>query len=328
MGGDSLLVEAFRRRRLLHIPARNREFLLTVYKRACIFTSRISGGRPRSDRNPNFSGGRLTCSRPERGDTMLRKLFHRLRASLRRGKIEREMERELRFHLEMETAENIRRGMSEEEARRVALLSFGGVERTKENLRDARGLGWLEDMLQDFRYALRALRRKPGFAAIALLTLALGIGTTTVMFTVINGVLLKPLPVPEPDRLLALQEQTEKPSQVGNLLSFTYPNFLDCRRESRSMDMTAWRFSGGTVSERGEAEYVSGFQISSELFSVLGVSLSQGRAFLHEEDRLGAAPVSSSATVCGSAATAGVPQRSVRSLFLMERPIPLSASRP
>src|SRR5262245_4220115 len=69
MGGDSLLVEAFRRRRLLRIPARKRGFLLTVYKRACIFTSRISGGRPRSDRNPTFCGGRLTCSRPERGDT-------------------------------------------------------------------------------------------------------------------------------------------------------------------------------------------------------------------------------------------------------------------
>jgi putative ABC transport system permease protein len=175
---------------------------------------------------------------------MLHELFHRLRASLRRGKIEREMDAEMRFHLEMETSKNIRRGMNEEEARRAALLSFGGVEQTKENLRDARGLGWLEDMLQDFRYALRALRRKPGFAVVALLTLALGIGTTTVMFTVINGVLLKPLPYPEPDRLLTLQEQTEKPSQFGNLLSFTYPNFLDCKRESRSLDIAAWRFSG------------------------------------------------------------------------------------
>jgi predicted permease len=222
---------------------------------------------------------------------MLRKLFHRLFASLRRGKTEREMERELRFHLEMEMAENIRRGMSEKEARRAALLSFGGVEQTKENLRDARGLRWFEDMLLDFRYTLRTLRSKPGFAAVAILTLALGIGATTVMFTVINSVLLKPLPYPEPDRLITLQEQTEKPTQYGNLWTVAYPNFLDCKRESRSLDMAAWRYSGGAVSGSWEAEYVDGFQVSSELFSLLGVAFSLGRAFLPEEDRLGAPPV-------------------------------------
>ena len=187
--------------------------------------------------------------------------------------------RRMRFHLEMETAENIRQGMNEEEARRAALLSFGGVDQAKENLRDARGLRWLEDMLLDFRYTLRTLRSKPGFAAVALLTLALGIGATTVMFTVINSVLLKPLPYPEPDRLITLQEQTEKPTQFGNLWTVAYPNFLDCKRESRSLDMGAWRYSGGTVSGSGEAEYVDGFQVSSELFSVLRVSFSQGRAF-------------------------------------------------
>jgi predicted permease len=222
---------------------------------------------------------------------MLRKLFHRLFASLRRRKIEGEMERELRFHLEMATAENIRRGMSEEDARRAALLSFGGVERTKEDLRDARGLRWLEDLPQDFRYALRTLRRNPGFAAVALLTLALGIGATTVMFTVVNSVLLKPLPYHEPDRLLTLQEQTEKATQWGNLWAFTYPNYLDCKRESRFLDMAASRYGGGTVSAGGNAEYIVGREVSSDLFSVLGINLFQGRAFLPEEDRPGAAPV-------------------------------------
>ncbi|MBO0860348.1 MAG: ABC transporter permease [Chloracidobacterium sp.] len=222
---------------------------------------------------------------------MLRKLFYRLSASLRRGKIERQMERELRFHVEMETAEKIRRGMSEEDARRSAMLSFGGVERTKEELRDARGLRWLEDLPQDLRYTLRILRRNPAFAAVTLLTLALGIGATTVMFTVINSVLLKPLPYREPDRLVTLQEQTEKATQYGNLWAFAYPNYLDCKRESRFLDMAAKRYSGGTVSANGNAEYVVGREVSSDLFSVLGIDLVQGRPFLPDEDRLGAAPV-------------------------------------
>jgi putative ABC transport system permease protein len=264
---------------------------LTVYKRACIFPPEYLEERRDRAEIRTFAEDARPLGVLKWRNTMLRKLFHRLRASLRRGKIEREMERELRFHLEMETSKNIRRGMSEEEARRAALLSFGGVEQTKENLRDVRDLGWLEDLLYDFRYALRALRRKPGFAAVALLTLALGIGATTVMFTVINSVLLKPLPYHEPDRLLALQEQTEKPTQYGNLWMFAYSNFLDCKRESRSLDMAASRYSGGTVSGRGEAEYVVGREISSNLFSVLGGAFLQGRAFLPEEDRPGAAPV-------------------------------------
>src|SRR5262249_29257586 len=161
----------------------------------------------------------------------------------------------------------------------------------KEDLRDARGLRWLEDLSQDFRYALRTLRRNPGFAAVALLTLALGVGSTTVMFTVVNSVLLKPLPYHEPDRLLKLQEQTEKSNQYGNLWAFAYPNYLDCKRESRFLDMTATRYSGGTVSANGNAEYIVGREVSSDLFSVLGINLVQGRPFLPEEDRPGAAPV-------------------------------------
>src|SRR5216683_6012840 len=191
----------------------------------------------------------------------------------RRKKMEEQLEKELRFHLEQHANELIAKGYSPGEARRQARLALGGPEQVKENWRDARGTRWLEDLLQDFRYALRMLRKQPGFAAVALLTLALGSGATTVMFTVVNGVLLKPLPYPEPDRLVRLQEQTEQATRWGNLWAFAYPNFLDCRRESRSLIMAAWRYAGGTVSAPGEAEYVDGHQISSDLFPVLGVPL-------------------------------------------------------
>ncbi len=209
----------------------------------------------------------------------------------RRDHMEEQLEKELRFHLEQHTADLIAQGHEPETARRQARLALGGPEQVKEECRDARGTRWLEDLLQDFRYALRTLRQKPGFAAVALCTLALGIGATTVMFTVINGVLLKPLAYPEPDRLVTLHERTEKATQFGNLWAFTYPNFLDCQRESRSLAMAAWTWGGGTVSKPGQAEYVDGRQISSELFSILGVTLSRGRAFRLDEDRPGAAPV-------------------------------------
>src|SRR5438477_10434836 len=114
--------------------------------------------------------------------------------------MEDQLEKELRFQLDEHASELIARGLYPDEARRQARLALGGPEQVKENCRDARGTRWLEDLWQDLRYAVRTLRQKPGFAALALLTLSLGIGATTVMFTVINGVLLKPLPYPDAAR--------------------------------------------------------------------------------------------------------------------------------
>jgi predicted permease len=211
--------------------------------------------------------------------------WHRL---WRRKQMEDQLDRELRFHLDQHAADLIARGLPPDKAYRDARIALGGPQQVKEQCRDARGTRWLEDLLQDIRYALRTLRHKPGFAAVALSTLALGIGATTVMFTVVNGVLLKPLLYPEPERLLTLHGQTDK---YGEQWGFSYPDFRDYQRNSHSSAIAAWNYNGGTLSEPGEAEYVEGRQISSELFTVLGIPLARGRAFLPEEDRPGAPPV-------------------------------------
>jgi predicted permease len=209
-----------------------------------------------------------------------------------RGQLESELEKELRFHIEQHTLELQAQGFPPDEARRRARLALGGPEQVKESCRDARGTRWLEDFVQDFRYTLRTLSHRPGFAAVILLTLALGIGATTAMFTIINGVLLKPLPYFQPDRLVSLQEKTEQATQYGNLWAFAYPNFLDCRRDVRSLaPLAAWRGSGGTLSGSADSEYVNAMQVSAEFFPALAVNPVQGRAFLPEDNRLGAAPV-------------------------------------
>jgi predicted permease len=205
--------------------------------------------------------------------------------------MESQLDKEMRFHLDQHVNELTAQGLSPDEAQRQARLALGGPEQVKEQCRDARGTRWVEDLFQDMRFALRMLRKNPGFAVVALLTLALGSGATTVMFTVVNGVLLRPLPYPDPSKLMALQERTDQANRFGNLWSFTYPNFLDCQRESKSLDMAAWRFGGGAIREPEKAEYVQGREVSSGLFAVLGVTLERGRGFSTQEDSPGGTPV-------------------------------------
>jgi predicted permease len=210
----------------------------------------------------------------------------------RRSQQETELDKELRFHLEQHALDLQAKGFPPDEAQRRARLALGGPEQVKESCRDARGTRWVEDFLQDFRYSLRTLSHRPGFAAVILLTLALGIGATTAIFTIIDGVLLKPLQYFQPDRLVTLQEKTEQATQYGNLWAFAYPNYLDCKRDVDSLaPFAAWRGSGGTLSGAGDSEYANAMQVSAEFFPALHVNPVQGRAFLPEDDRLGAAPV-------------------------------------
>jgi len=212
----------------------------------------------------------------------------RLRSLFRRRRVEQDLHDELQFHVDALTARHIARGLMPDDARRAAQREMYGTEGLKERCRDARRVGWIEDLVRDGRYALRTMCRRPGFAVVAVATMALGSGATTLMFTVVNSVLLKPLASVEPEKVVTLRGHREGYNAAWG---FSYPDFLDAQRQSRSLTLAAWKSGGGTVSQPGEAAYVSGSDISSDLFAVLGFRIAAGRVFTAEDDRPGAAPV-------------------------------------
>src|SRR5579863_530870 len=145
----------------------------------------------------------------------LRALFLRLGGLFSSERRERELAAEMDSHLRMHIEDNLRRGMSATEARRNALIKLGGIEQAKQNYRDRRGLPFLETLLQDLRFAFRTLHNSPGFTTIAVLTLALGIGANTAVFSVVYAVLLQPLPYKDASRLIVLNETTPKVGTVS-----------------------------------------------------------------------------------------------------------------
>jgi predicted permease len=215
--------------------------------------------------------------------------WHRLFHS---RKNEEALEKELSFHLDQHTSDLIAQGYSPDEARRQARLALGGPEQVKEMCRDARGTRWLGDLLQDLRYGVRILAKHPGFTAVAVLALALGIGVNTAILSAVNGFVLRPLPVDKPDELVVSYWGRKTDTHVWG--HFSYPNYVDLRDQNKSFSaLCAWSETSAGISSTdsrnsgdGErAEVVWGELVSGNYFDVMGVKPVLGRAILPEEDR-------------------------------------------
>ena len=211
-------------------------------------------------------------------------LFHRERR-------DRELAVELESHLQMHIDDHVRRGMDPAEARRRALIQLGGVEQAKEMVRDRRAVPLLDHLLQDVRFAIRILAKTPAITAVALLSLALGIGANTAIFSLIDTVLLRQLPVEKPEELVQLMQAS--PGQASDSFpSFTNPTWEKVRdRQDVFSGAFAWRARKFDLADGGEAQYVRGLWASGEFFNALGVQPAAGRVFTAADDRRGCSGV-------------------------------------
>jgi putative ABC transport system permease protein len=190
------------------------------------------------------------------------------------------MTEEMRLHLDLQTEKNIAAGMNPIEARYAARRQFGGVEQIKEQCREQRGI-WFNDALGDLRYGLRQLRKAPGFATVAILTLAIGIGATTAIFSIVNSVLLRPLDYPDSDQLVALRETFPPDNRPGPVSWASYYRWAD--RAVSFSNLAASRFGSGNLIGAGDSERVSTLQVTMNYLTTLGVQPMIGRGFLPEE---------------------------------------------
>jgi putative ABC transport system permease protein len=221
--------------------------------------------------------------------TWLRVFIHRLRGLFLKRKLERDLEDEIRSHLDLQIEDNQRRGMSPDEARSAALRKFGGVEQVKEVYRDRRGLPLLETTLQDLRYGLRMLLKHKGFTVVAVLTLALGIGANTAIFSVVNTVLLRPLDHPKPDQLMYLTAEAPAIGSTRNALSV--PEYTEFRQMNQSFAAVGAYSTGGAAYTTGEVNVTAGdrplrvrsISVDAHLLTALSIQPEQGRFFSDEE---------------------------------------------
>jgi predicted permease len=220
---------------------------------------------------------------------LLRALLLRLAALFRKDRREREVAAELETHLQMHIEDNLRAGMSAQEARRQALIMLGGVEQTKELVRERRGLPMLEVLLQDLRYGARMLMKNPGFTLVATLTLALGIAANATIVSFVSAVMLKRPPVRESDQVAVVSSISPVSSWSVNLNPFSAPNFFAWKKQNRTFaDMAAADpYAGASLTGDGDPERVGAMRATANYFSVLGVPAQLGRTFADGEDQDG-----------------------------------------
>src|SRR5208283_1929365 len=191
-----------------------------------------------------------------------------------------DLDQEVHSHIELLTEENIRAGMPPEEARRAAQIELGGIEQVKELIREERIGNWLHSVISDCRHAVRQIRNNPGVTTTVMLTLALGIGVNTAMFSLLNGWLLRPLPVPLAEQITVLASE-QKQGSNGN---FSYPDFLDFQRETDSFSsLFGYAFGIAGLSADGDAREIGYSCVTGNYFSALDVKPALGRLFLPGE---------------------------------------------
>ena len=271
--------------------------------------------------------------------TWLRQSLRRLRSLFRRAQLDQDLDAELRSHLEMAFERNRAQGMEPDQARRQALLDFGGVEQTRQIYRERRGLPFLDALLQDLRFAFRRLRQSPGFSCVAVLTLALGIGANTAIFSLIDAVLLRSLPVQDPQQLVVFQWTAHHyPNTKGHYnymscpspnastehgCSFSYPMFeqFQALREEFSGVTALCGNVGLNLRGNGPASFVQGEMVSGDFFDTLGIEPALGRTFAPSDDKPGAPAVAVLSYGYWQRAFGGDPAVVGRTIWLNNSPV-------